>query len=452
LNIKRTITALMVIMVLLVVQAVPVFAESDKPKTDCQAALLMDANTGKVLYEDNANAPMQPASLTKMMTALLVVEHLNLNDTVVITKEAANVGGNNIELKVGERFTVRELLNALLVYSANDTAVALGIAVSGNLDSFLALMNERAKQLGMYHTHYLSPNGLIESENHITTAHDIGIIARKVLQDPTLSRIVRKAKYTVPATNMSGERKLKSTNAMLYDDKTIIKVNGKERHPKYKGADGVKTGFMNASGYCIAAGARRHGMQLIAVVMHAKDNNGRYTNAIPMLDYGFANFTTHKLIDKGDHGGKVKVKYGHHTFVQTTIPDGAYVTLPKQASEDIADYDIVMKKNVKAPIRKGTKVGVVNIYENGKKQGTSDVVISESVQRGGPWTALYISDMAFIIMCVVAALILILLLVIVSRRRQIRKRREIRRRRAREKRAREIAAERAYKRRRDWPY
>ena len=171
-------------LVLLSTAAVPVFAEAELPKTDCEAAILIDAQSGRVLYEKDADRAVQPASLTKMMTALLVVESMNLDDTVTITTEAASIGGNAIQLKEGEQLTVRQLLNALLVYSANDAAVALG----------------------MNHTHYLSPNGLIESEKHITTARDISIITRKVLQNQELAAIVKKTRYTVPATNKGRPR------------------------------------------------------------------------------------------------------------------------------------------------------------------------------------------------------------------------------------------------------
>ncbi|MEA4923182.1 MAG: D-alanyl-D-alanine carboxypeptidase family protein [Eubacteriaceae bacterium] len=450
---KKSISILIILMVLLVVQAVPVFAaEDDPPKTDCGAALLMDAKTGEVLYESNSTKAMQPASLTKMMTALLVVENLDMNDTVTVPKEAVGITGNNIGLKEGEVFTVEQLLNALMIYSANDAAVALGIKVSGNIDSFLALMNEKAAKLGMNDTHYISPNGLVESTSHITTAKDISIIAREVLRSKTLSKIVCKTKYTIPQTNMSKERKLKSTNKLLYDTKHKIQVNGQTRTPKYEGAEGIKTGFMNASGYCLAAAVERDGTQFIAVVMDAGTDLARYSNAISMLDYGFDNYYTYKLMDKGAECGRVKVKYGHNTFVQTEAAGGAYATLPKQASKDVAESKVSLDSNVKAPIKKGTKVGVVNIYENGEKTGTADIVITKTVKKGGPWSAWYISDIAFIIICAVVLLLIILLIMRGTGRKKRKRKQEFEKRKAREHRAREIAAERADKQRREWPY
>lgn len=451
---RRTcILALILTMVLLVLQAVPVFAaQSSKPRPVAKAALLMDAATGKVLYQKNATAPMQPASLTKMMTALLTVEHLDLDKTVTVPAEAANIGGNSIALQEGERLTVRQLLNALLIYSANDTAVALGIAVSGDLNSFYDLMNARARELGMKDTHYISPNGLIESDEHVTTAKDTAILAQAVLENKTLAAIVRKSSYTVPATNKSGERKLQGTNKLLYDTKDKVTINGETRVLKYDGANGVKTGFMNAAGECVAASAKRGGTDFIAVVLNSDSELHRFSDAIQLLDYGFDNYYTCRLLKAGEETGRVRVRYGHHTFVQTEAAEGAYITLPKETERDLGDTEVVLDKDVRAPLKKGTVVGHINIMENGKKTGTAPVTASVSVRRGGPWTALYIADWVFYTICAVVLVLVILLLALSIRRRQRRRQQEMRRRRERVRRARAAAARRDDHRRRNWPY
>jgi len=449
---KRLSYIIIAIMVLLVLQAVPVLAQNTLPNTDSQAALLIDAKTGKVLYEKNSNQKLQPASLTKMMTALLVVENLDLDKKVTITAEAANISGNNMALKEGEILTVGQLLNALLIYSANDAAVALGIEVSGNLDSFIELMNTRAKELGMDSTHYISPNGLVESNNHITTASDLAILAKKDLNNKVIRQIVKKSKCEIPATNMSKKRTYESTNKLLYDKTTKVVINNVSRYLKYDGAIGVKTGYMNASGYCFVGAAERDGTEYIAVVLKAKDNNGRFINAIKMLDYGFENFYTSEMMKPGENCGKVKVKYGHKTHVQTQVKDGAYVTLPKEAAENLGDYKIVLNKDVKAPIKKGTVVGKVITYENGDKSGSADVIINESVETGGPWTALYISDLMFAIVGGLIALILILIITISIRKKKLKKKREEAFRKEREKKAMEIAMEREEKEKREWRF
>ena len=446
------------VLVLLTVQAAPVFGaesknEGDLPETGCTAALLMDARTGTVLYEKNAELQLQPASMTKMMTALLVVENLDLDKKVTVPREAANLLGSSMDLKEGEVLTVRQLLNALLVHSANDAAVALAIEVSGSVDAFLELMNKRAQELGMDNTNYISTNGFVNDARHHTTAIDSTIIARKILEDKTLAPIVKKASYTIPATNKSPERKLKTTNKLLKKTKKKIKVNGVERFPKYEGAMGVKTGFMAGSGYCITASAERDGMTLIAVVMQANTDLNRYVDAITMFDYGFDNYYSYELKKPHEKTGRIKVKYGHNCFVQTETEEGVYATLPKQAEgKDMARCEIVLKDHVAAPIKKGKKVGEAKVYENGKVTGTSDIVITKSVKKGGPWTAFYISDLLFTIICAVIALIVVLCIVRkinIDRRRRIE---EMKRRRAMSERARRRAAANEYKRRRDWPF
>lgn len=447
--------ALVVILVLSLLPADASAAAAELPNPDCTAAVLMDAGSGKVLYEKNAEAHTQPASVTKLMTALLVVEHLDLDKEVKVPAAAAGILGNNIGLKTGERLTVRQLLNAMLIVSANDAAVALAIETGGSLSHFYQMMNAKAKALGMKNTHYKSPNGLIESNNHYMSAEDTAILTRVFLRNQTLAAIVKKVHYEIPATNKSKARKMKSTNNMLFDSKSKIHADGKLIHPRYAGTIGVKTGTMNASGYCFSAAVKRGSTTLIAVVMHANGVDGslsRFSAVIPMFDYGFENFRDVSLVAAGAAVGHVKVRYGHHTFVKAVAAEGASTTLPKEADEDIASYKVVLDKDIKAPLAAGDKVGVVNVYESGEKTASFDVTVTQAVTRGGPWSALYISDMGFFVICLAAAVILLLLAVRSARRKRKRREHEARMRRAREAQAQSIAARRAEKRKRGWPF
>ena len=413
---------------------------SDKPDPKAIAALLIDVDSGKVLYEKNSKQEVYPASLTKMMTGILVLEKLDLDKEVTIPAEAVFPTGNNIKLKEGEKTTVRVLLNALMVYSANDAALALAIEASGSVENFVKEMNAKAKEIGCTHTNYINPNGFTNDPIHHTTCRDLAKIAAYGLEKKEFRKIVKQPEYTVPADNKNGERKVKSTNLMLRKGKY-----------HYDGTIGVKTGFMAISGYCFVGAAKKNGMTLIGMSMNSGLNR-RFVEVSEMFDYAAANYKSHKLIGRNESTGTIKVKYGHNTFVDTVAPEGAFVTMPKNGDESLADSKVVIKDHVEAPIKKGTKVGVVKIYEDGKKVGESDVVISKTVEKGGPWAALYISDMAFYISAGVLLLIILVIIIMVSRKKKAKRRREEMRKRERERKAMEIAMEREDKRRRGWPY
>lgn len=413
---------------------------ADLPQPQGAAALLIDADSGKVLYEKNSTQEMYPASLTKMMTCILALERLDLDQKVTIPAGAVFPTGNNIGLKEGEVLTVEQLLNALMVYSANDAALALALEMSDSIEGFADEMNKKAREIGCTHTNYINPNGFTNDPIHHTTASDLAKIAQYGLEKEEFREIVRKPKYTVPADNKNPARTVKSTNLLLRDGPL-----------HYEGTIGVKTGFMALSGYCFVGAAEKNGLTMIGVSLNS-GNKQRFADVAEMFDYGAANYESHELIAKNGDAGNIKVKYGHQTSVDTVVPGGAYVTLPKNADESLADTKIVLKDHVEAPIKKGTKVGVVKIYEDGKKTGESDVVISKSVDKGGPWAAFYISDMTFYIASAVIIVLIILIIMLKIRKRKARKRREEQRRRERERRAMQIAMEREDKKRRGWPY
>ncbi|MEG0157481.1 MAG: D-alanyl-D-alanine carboxypeptidase family protein, partial [Anaerovoracaceae bacterium] len=406
-----------------------VFAVAKDPVTSCGAALIIDNKTGEVLYQKNSEAQMTPASLTKIMTCILVLEALDMDKKVTITKEATGFQGNQMELKEGEVLTVEQLVNSLMVYSANDAAVALAIEVAGSEAEFVSLMNQRAEKIGATHTRFLNPNGFTESLEHTTTASDMMLITREALKNETFRKIVSQPGYTVPKTNLSEERVFVSTNRLLFDEETPIVVDGKSRTPKYEGAFGVKTGMMLSSGYCLIAGAKREDTELLAVVLNTKEETDRFVDAISLLDFGFKNFYTYELMAPGADGGKVKVKYGHKTRVKTIVANGAYETLPAEGLTSLASSKIVLDKGVKAPIEKGTKVGVVEIYEGDEKVGEADVVITQDVKKGGPWAALYISDLAFYTVAGVILLLILTILFLRARKKKLERIREEKRRR-----------------------
>lgn len=449
---RKIFVAIFLSVILMLTGVAPVFAVDKDPVTKSQAALLLDSKTGKVLFEKNSTKQIPPASLTKIVTCIIVLEELEMDRKVTIPAEATGFEGNNIELVEGEILTVEQLINATMVYSANDAAVALAIEVAGSEAEFVKMMNKKVKGWGAEHTNFLNCNGFTESTKHTSTAADFAIITEEALKNETFRQLVGKKSYTVPATNKSKERKLTSTNRFLYDEKSKIVVNGKERTPKYEGAFGIKTGMMLSSGYCLIAGAKREDTELIAIVLKDKEEIDRFTDAITLMDYGFKNYYTCELMAPGAETGKVKVKYGSKTRVKTQVEHGAYVTLPKEGLESLADSKIILDKDVEAPIKKGTKVGVVEIYEGEEKVGMADIIITQSVEKGGPWTAIYISDLtAYSVFGFIAFLIVAYILLKIRKRRLMRIREEQRLKRRRRK-AMEIAAMREEKRRRNWPY
>jgi len=457
-RIKKFFCILLLTAVLVTGQSVPVMAASETPDVQATAAVLMDLKTGKILYEKNENKIMEPASITKVMTCMLVLRNLDLDKTVTIDRDM-NVLGHTMDLKKGEKLTVRQLLYGMMVWSANDAAVVLAEQVSGSVDSFARLATKTAHGLGATSTVYKNPNGLNDVTGHVTTAKDLAVICREAMKYKMFRKLVSTVRYTIPATNKSAARKLKSTNRLLYDTKTTVTINGEERHLKYKGAFGIKTGETGTAGSCVAGGAKRGGTEFIAVVLDSPDNTSRFTDCITLLDYGFDNYHTYTAYKAGEAAGKVSIGHGSRLKVDAVAKKGIYATMSNEGSDSLVSKKVVMRDDLTAPVKKGTKAGVVDLYADGEKVGQGTLVVSESVSRGGPWTAIGISDMTALMIGIILAILLALLILILNLRRKNRRALESHRRKAAEARqrqeeeeARRIAAEKENKRRRDWPY
>ncbi len=454
-RIKRG-AAVLLMTVFMAAQFMPatVFAISEEPELECVSAALIDANTGTILYGKNIDKKKSPASLTKLLTAIVVLDNCkDLSEEVTVDPAATGITGNNMALQSGEKFSVKELMECMLVYSANDAAVALAIHISGSEEAFLEAMNKKARELGCEDSSFISVNGLTNSGDHYVTARDMTYIAKAAMDQDFIRKIVKKEEITVEATNKSEKRTFENTNRMLYDRKTEIEVYGEKRCPKYKGTIGVKTGLVSSSGYCLVAAVSRDSGEFMTVILDTPDDEARYEDSIELLEYGYSKWYSEKLLAPGETADKVRVKGGHKTKVDGIVPLGAYVTLPKEADAGLADYQVEIDEDVTAPVSKGTKVGTVILYEGDEKVGETDVVIAESVEEGwGPWTLLGISDLTMI---VVAAVVLILIVAfIVMNVRAKKKERERRRRKEAERirREREEARKAEAKRRRDWPF
>ncbi|MDW8029744.1 MAG: D-alanyl-D-alanine carboxypeptidase family protein [Armatimonadota bacterium] len=301
-----------------------------------KSALLADAETGEVLWQFNPNLKYYPASLTKIMTAVLILEIGKLEDWVEAPKEAAFTGESSMGLKEGERVKMKDLLEAILVRSANDACVAAAIHLSGSVEKFVNLMNEKAKDLGMTDSHFVNPHGL-HDPNHFTTAKDLLILTRYALQNPTFRKIVTKREIIIQPTNKSALRHYRSRNKLL---------------ELYPGCDGVKTGYTIPAGKCLIASATRNGWQLIAIVLGSQDH---FADCATLLDYGFNNFARLILADKGEEIALLRFPNSDPEWLKVVAAEPVKVIVPKSQINRIKSQLVQIKSS--PPISKGEVVG-----------------------------------------------------------------------------------------------
>jgi D-alanyl-D-alanine carboxypeptidase (penicillin-binding protein 5/6) len=307
----------------------------DLPVT-AKSALLADTETGEILWQRNPDLRCYPASLTKIMTAVLVLERGNLDDWVTVPKEAAFTGESSMALKEGERVQLKDLLNAILVRSANDACVAAAIHLAGSVEKFVEWMNEKAKELGMTNTHFVNPHGLHHPQ-HFTTARDLLTLTRYALQNPTFRSIVSQREIIISPTNKSALRRYRNRNKLL---------------ELYPGCDGVKTGYTIPAGKCLVASATRNGWQLIAIVLGSQDH---FADCATLFDHGFNNFVRLILAEKGEKVALLHVPDGNPEWLWATATDSVKVIVPKAKVGRIKSR--LMQGNLRFPIHAGEIVG-----------------------------------------------------------------------------------------------
>ena len=337
--------------------------EADSIKSP--AALLMDADSGEVLFEKNSHDVRCCASITKVMTLLLVMEALDggkikLDDIVTSSAHAASMGGSDIWLEEGEQMTVDDMIKATAVASANDAAVALAEFISGTEDSFVAEMNEKAKQLGMKETVFKNCNGLDE-EGHVTSAYDVAVMSRELI----------KHKKIFDYTSIWMDE--------LRDGKTQI-VNTNKLLKSYKGITGLKTGTTSQAGACISATAERDGLSLIAVALGCDNGKQRFADAASILDYGFANFASIKPETPPDLLKELAVTSGMKNTVKIHCDINESYVCPKGDAEKIS-YKISYKDDIEAPVNKGDALGKVKYYAGDKELGEFNITAAENVEE-----------------------------------------------------------------------
>ncbi len=344
------------------------FAEPTQPEISAPSAILMEASTGRVLYEKNSHEKLPPASVTKIMTMLLVMEEIDsgklmMGEMVRCSDVAASMGGSQVYLEPGEEMSVHDMLKAVAVASGNDAAAALGEHVAGSLDAFVDRMNQKAKALGMDDTNFVNCNGL-DAQGHLTSAHDIALMSRELISH---TGIYEFTKIWMDSLR-GGAFGLVNTNKLIRF---------------YEGATGLKTGSTGAAKYCLSATANRGGMDLIAVIMGAETSQKRFSDAKSLLDFGFANFALASSLMSEEELGDVIVDKGTQASVRPEIPKGYQLLVGKSRISDI-EKKMTKSETVGAPIAKGEKLGEISFYLDGEEIGKTDIVAAQEVSRINP--------------------------------------------------------------------
>lgn len=388
-----------------------------------EAAILIDYDTLEILYEKNSNQKLYPASTTKIMTGILAIENGNLDDLITIDQEVVDLtAGSHIALEPGEVLTLEQLLDALLIESANDAAVALAKYVSGSVEDFAKLMNDKAKSLGAMNTNFVNPNGLPD-ENHLTTAYDLSLIARYAMENPTFKNIVKDYRATIPITNKKTEKRyLKSANRLLYSNERIL-LDEQYVPIKYEGVNGVKSGYTVAAGHCLVTSLDKAGHTFIAVVLKSNTQN-IYSDTHKLLNYGLDNFEKIKVCFANRFIDNFNVENGVLPFVTgITKSDGYYIVNYKD--RDKIKESISFDEVLEAPIEKGQVVGSAKYLLEGKIIAETDIVTTMAIAQV-PVPSLWskIIDKWYIGVFAILIISRISIIYIRNKRRKLRRRRQ----------------------------
>lgn len=356
------------ICVCFMMHSVVVFAESNTDLgLNAKSAILMEESTGNILYESNPDERLPIASVTKVMTMLLIMEavdsgKISLDDMVTVSENAMSYGGSTMFLETGEQLTVNDMLKGIAVASANDGCVAMAEHLAGSESAFVDMMNEKAKKLGMENTHFMNTNGLDE-DDHYSSARDVAIMSRELMKHETIFN------YTSiwMDTLRGGKFQLANTNKLIRF---------------YDGANGLKTGSTSKALCCLSAAAKRNDMQLIAVVLGAPTSAERFASAKSLLDYGFANYAVNTQITAGDEVQNIAVEKGVDKEVGVVAGDSCS-TLVKKGQEDNITKEIKIDETITAPIEAGQKIGTMTISRDGEVIADIDLNASSAVEKKG---------------------------------------------------------------------
>ena len=358
---------------LLIIMAFCLFVGNVKAEEDyapgAKSAILVDSATGKVLFEKNADEALAPASMTKLGSMLIIMEaidngSLSLDDEVTISEEAANMGGSQVFLEAGEVYKVHDLLKGVAIASGNDAVVALAEKVAGAQNEFVAMMNERFKEIGAKNTNFVNAHGL-DAEGHYSTARDMSIIARELLKHEKI----------LEYTSIYEEylEKNDGTKTWLVNTNKLVRF--------YEGVDGLKTGYTTTAGYCLTATASKDNFRLISVVMGEETSESRSSDTVKMLNYGFNTYKINVIKKNDEVLGKVRVDGGKQDYAEIVLLKDATELLKN--TEEVSDYQFKLKvNNIKAPVKPGDIVGSALIIDSdGNIIDEVDVTVKNAIKK-----------------------------------------------------------------------
>ncbi|WP_444915655.1 D-alanyl-D-alanine carboxypeptidase family protein [Microbulbifer sp. TRSA007] len=349
------------------------------PQLAAKSYLLLDANTGQVLVEHEADTPVPPASLTKMMTAYIVSEEIlkgsiKENDMVRISEKAWRKGGSKMFVKVGDQVPVIDLMRGVIIQSGNDASIALAEHVSGSEEVFAEVMNQQAELLGMEDTNFVNATGW-PAEGHVTTAHDLGVLARALIMDhPEHYDIYSEKYFSYSGINQPNR------NRLLWRDSSV---------------DGIKTGHTEEAGYCLVASAMKRGMRLVAIVVGTDSDEKRASETQKLLAYGFRYYQTHKVYGQGEELQAERVWGGKEPSVGIAVAKDVFVTIPRGGEEGIK-ADLIVDGELEAPVQKGQPVGKVVVTLDGETVADVKAVAAEDVERAGFFKRMWDSIKRFV--------------------------------------------------------
>lgn len=363
--------------IFMVLNSTFVFAASEPPELISQAAILLDNKTDKILYEKKANEKMYPASTTKIVTAILALEHCNLNETVTVSYDAAMSipdGYSSASLQVGEQLTVEQLLQLLLVHSANDAANVLAEHIGGSVESFVSMMNTKTNELGLLNTHFTNAFGM-HDDNHYTTAQDLAKMMQYCIQNEEFRKLAGKASCSIPATNKYGVRKYTSTNELIFP-------NSRNYYPYLTCG---KTGYTSQAGDCLVSCSYKDNLELISVVLGGKTVNGtstRFSETKALLDYGYDNYSIQTILNQNDSVSQIEIKNGTKDTKNLDLLAASSIDalVDNSLLRNELTPTITLKEKIQAPIEQGDSLGIVSYTIDGLEYKT-DLIASHTVEK-----------------------------------------------------------------------
>ncbi len=384
-------------------------AKIDEVKINAEGAIVYCENTGEVVYSKNEKEKLNPLSITKLMTTLLAIQNLSLDQEVTISPDAVKQKGSSMGLKEGEIVTVRDLIYGALLCSGNDAAYALGEAVSGSMENFIGLMNTTAKNIGCKDTHFANVNGLPD-KNHYSTAYDMLQITKIALTNDIIKEAAGTDEYDLKATNKNKERTIKSSMTEI-----------KERFPGiYTG----EKGYSDDNDCGIAFAYRKAGLNLWVVLLN-DTAEGRKSDIEALLKHAEKKIEGKKIISKGKEVGKARIKHGEKTSIPAFTSEIGYAYLPKQASDTLISTKVAMKNNLEAPIKKGDLLGTYQIYVAGELVNEVTLVANENVDIGWFTSYLGISNFAAIIIAVVLLIFAVMVIWLILLKARYKRRKKL---------------------------